>query len=209
MMMSEFIERTGFEPTADEYRKIEEAYYDFDGDKDAFCKAFVEQGGEKKFYQARAVEVEQMRSQMVELEKMFKADVKKREKQIADLQAQLDRELEWKPSEGTGTNMSQSDYEALAALCDGSHGDPHIMSEDEARRLVAEEFGYDTGRVEIIATVDTYEVNKHRQLRKADTYTRLPLYDAADYNYVRFNVRCAGSTWMYEMVNGELKPYCC
>lgn len=26
MMMSEFIERTGFEPTADEYAKIEEAY---------------------------------------------------------------------------------------------------------------------------------------------------------------------------------------
>ena len=39
MMMSEFIDRTGFEPTAKEYAKIEEAYYDFDGDKDAFCKA--------------------------------------------------------------------------------------------------------------------------------------------------------------------------
>ena len=41
MMMSEFIDRTGFEPTAKEYAKIEETYYDFDGDKDAFCKAFV------------------------------------------------------------------------------------------------------------------------------------------------------------------------
>lgn len=209
MMMSEFIERTGFEPTADEYREIEKAYYDFDGNKDAFCKAFVEQDGEKKVYQARAAEIEQLRRQMAELEKMFKADSEKQEKQIAYLQAQLDKELEWKPSAGTGTNMSQNDYESLAALCDGSHGDPHIMSEDEARCLVAEEFGYDPGRVEIIATVDTYEVNKHRQLRKADTYTRLPLYDATDYNYVRFNVRCAGSTWMYEMVNGELKPYCC
>lgn len=37
MMMSEFIDRTGFEPTAKEYAKIEEAYYDFDGDKDTFC----------------------------------------------------------------------------------------------------------------------------------------------------------------------------
>ena len=45
MMMSEFIDRTGFEPTAKEYAKIEEAYYDFDGDKDAFCKAFVKDGG--------------------------------------------------------------------------------------------------------------------------------------------------------------------
>ena len=33
MMISEFIERTGFQPTAEEYAKIEEAYYDFDGDK--------------------------------------------------------------------------------------------------------------------------------------------------------------------------------
>ncbi len=41
MMISEFIDRTGFEPTAKEYAKIEEAYYNFDGDKDAFCKAFV------------------------------------------------------------------------------------------------------------------------------------------------------------------------
>ena len=44
MMMSEFIDRTGFEPTAKEYAKIEKAYYDFDGDKDAFCKAFVKDG---------------------------------------------------------------------------------------------------------------------------------------------------------------------
>ena len=48
MMMSEFIDRTGFEPTAKEYAKIEEAYYNFDGDKDAFCKAFVKDGGARK-----------------------------------------------------------------------------------------------------------------------------------------------------------------
>lgn len=41
MMMSEFIDRTGFEPTTSEYERIEKAYYDFDGDKDAFCKAFA------------------------------------------------------------------------------------------------------------------------------------------------------------------------
>lgn len=38
MMMNEFVERTGFEPTMEEYREIEEAYYNFDGDKNAFCK---------------------------------------------------------------------------------------------------------------------------------------------------------------------------
>ena len=35
-MMSEFVERTGFEPMPDEYEKIEEEYYHFDGSKDDF-----------------------------------------------------------------------------------------------------------------------------------------------------------------------------
>lgn len=35
MMLSEFVERTGFEPMPAEYAKIEEAYCSFNGDKDA------------------------------------------------------------------------------------------------------------------------------------------------------------------------------
>ena len=38
MMMSEFIERTGYEPNYEEYRYIEESYYKFNGNKDEFCK---------------------------------------------------------------------------------------------------------------------------------------------------------------------------
>ena len=41
MMMSEFIERTGVEPTYEEYLYIEESYYEFDGNKDEFCKAWL------------------------------------------------------------------------------------------------------------------------------------------------------------------------
>lgn len=40
MLVSEFIDRTGYQPTAEEYAEIEQAYYVFDGDKDAFCKAW-------------------------------------------------------------------------------------------------------------------------------------------------------------------------
>lgn len=209
MMMSEFIERTGFQPTAEEYAKIEEAYYDFNGDKNDFCKTFVAQGGEKKVYEARATEIERLRSQIGELEKMFKADSEKQERRIADLQAQLDKELEWKPSEGTGTNMSQSDYEALAALCDGTHGDPHEMTDDEAKARIASEFGFAVEKIVIIHVVHAYEVNKHCQLRKSAEYIRRPMYDVSDYNYVRFDVDCGHMTWMYEMVNGELKTYSC
>ena len=46
------------------------------------------------------------------MDRTSKRDSEVYEKRIADLQAQLDRELEWKPSEGTGTNMTQADYES-------------------------------------------------------------------------------------------------
>lgn len=209
MMLSEFVERTGFEPLPFEYEKIEEAYYNFNGDKDAFCKAFVEGDGERKIYQARAAEIDRLNGKILEMDKAAKKDGEEYERRLADLQAQLDRELDWKPSEGTGTNMSQDRYEDLLASCTGDHGDPHVMSEAEAKMLVAEEFGFNPERIEIITTVHTYEVNKYQQLRKTATLTRQPLYNATDWNYVRFNVGGAGCTWTYEMVNGELETYSC
>lgn len=41
MMMSEFIDRTGYTPTSEEYAMIEESYYDFPGNKDEFCKQWL------------------------------------------------------------------------------------------------------------------------------------------------------------------------
>lgn len=40
MMKTEFVERTGFEPTEAEYREIEAEYMGCDIDKDEFCKAW-------------------------------------------------------------------------------------------------------------------------------------------------------------------------
>lgn len=158
MMMSEFIDRTGFEPTASEYERIEKAYYDFDGDKDAFCKAFVKDSGEKKICKARAAEIQRLKSQMIELEKQFKKDVADREKQIDELTADLDRELEWKPSTGTGTNRSQSDYDHLARS-------GRKMTDEKAKAFIADECGFDPEKIRIQHEVNTYEVNKYRRLR--------------------------------------------
>ena len=90
MMMSEFIDRTGFEPTAKEYAKIEEAYYDFDGDKDAFCKAFVKDGGARKLCKARAAEIDRLNSLLLESERQYKKDMADREKRIDELTAELE-----------------------------------------------------------------------------------------------------------------------
>lgn len=86
-MMSEFIERTRFQPLPFEYAKIEEAYYNFDGDKDAFCRAFVEADGEKKVYQARATEIDRLNGKILEMDRASKKDSEVYEKRIADLQA--------------------------------------------------------------------------------------------------------------------------
>lgn len=198
MMMSEFVERTGFQPTADEYEQIESAYYNFDGDKDAFCKAFVEQGGELKIYKARADEIARLRSQMLEVEKQFKKDIADRDRRIDQLTAELDKELEWKPSTGTGTNMEQSRYEDLA-----SSG--RVMTDEEAKAFIADECGFAPEKIRILHEASTYEVNKHRRLRKSASFNRAPVYEATDWNYVRFD--CA--RFMYELVNGELRFYCC
>ena len=198
MMISEFIERTGFEPTASEYAKIEKAYYDFNGNKDEFCKAFVKNGGEKKIYKARAEESAQLKSQLVEMEKQHKSEMEAREKQIAELNADLDRELEWKPCDGSGTNMTQERYEHLANC-------GQVMSDEEAKEFIADECGFDPEKIHILHEVNTYEVNKHRRLRVAGTFDRAPMYESTDWNYIRFDCAC----FMYEFINGQLCFYCC
>lgn len=198
MMISEFIERTGFEPTASEYAKIEKAYYDFNGNKDEFCKAFVKNGGEKKIYKARAEEIAQLKSQLVEMEKQHKSEMEAREKQIAELNADLDRELEWKPCDGSGTNMTQERYEHLANC-------GQVMSDEEAKEFIADECGFDLEKIHILHEVNTYEVNKHRRLRVAGTFDRAPVYESSDWNYIRFDCAC----FMYEFINGQLCFYCC
>ena len=41
MMYSEFYERTKTEISLDEYHYVEESYYEFEGNKDEFCKAWL------------------------------------------------------------------------------------------------------------------------------------------------------------------------
>ena len=61
MMKSEFIERTGFEPTEAEYREIEAEYMGCDIDKDEFCKTWKKQGGIQRLMRLRARRIEELR----------------------------------------------------------------------------------------------------------------------------------------------------
>lgn len=118
--------------------------------------------------------------------------------QISELNAELDRELEWKPCDRTGTNMTQERYEHLANC-------GQVMSDEEAKEFIADECGFDPEKIHILHEVNTYEVNKYRRLRVAGTFDRAPVYESTDWNYIRFDCAC----FMYEFVNGQLCFYCC
>lgn len=198
MMMSEFVERTGFHPTAEEYAKIEEDYYHFEGNKDQFCARWVKDGEAQRLTDDRARTIEKLRSDMLEIEKHLMGEIAKADREIDRLKSELDKELEWKPSTGTGTNMSQERYEKLAKS-------GKVMTDEEAKAFIAEECGFSAEKIHIVHEVSAYEVNKYRRLRKSATYDRVPVYESTDWNYVRFD--CA--QFMYELENGELRFYCC
>lgn len=200
MMMSEFIERTGFDPTYEEYAAIEEAYYNFSGNKDEFCKQFVEHDGEKKVYASRVQRIAQLKSKIVEMEKDFMQELQKKEQEVARLTAALDREQEWKLYE-CQWNVKQEEYERLEKDCCTED-----MPDSKAVELIASEFGFVPDRIKIIHEVALYEINRHRQLRKVGTVKRQPLYNATDWNYIRFNVH-GNVTMSYEMHDGELKLF--
>ncbi|MBR6102649.1 MAG: hypothetical protein IKP95_09485 [Ruminococcus sp.] len=81
MMMSEFIERTGFEPTVEEYRAIEDEYMGGNDDKDTFCKAWKKNGGIQRLTRARKTRIENLESNVRILEKE-KAEIKEERNRI-------------------------------------------------------------------------------------------------------------------------------
>ena len=203
MMLSEFVERTGFEPMSAEYAKIEEAYCGFNGDKDAFCKAFVAGDGEKKIYQARAAEIDRLNGKILDMDKTFQQSNTEYERRLAALQAELDRELEWKPYEFT-KNISQAEYAELAKCVDS--GSARYMTDDEALDWVCREFGFDRSQVTILHEIDEQEINRHNLCRASGRkIDRRPVYCATDYHYIRFNAGCGA--WQWEVWNGQIRPF--
>ena len=203
MMLSEFVERTGFEPMPAEYAKIEEAYCSFNGDKDAFCKAFVAGDGEKKIYQARAAEIERLNGKILDMDKAFQQSSAEYDRRLASIQAELDRELEWKPYEFT-QNIPQTEYAELVKGISG--GSARYMTDDEALDWVCQEFGFDRSQVTILHEIDEQEINRHNLCRASGRkIDRRPVYCATDYHYIRFNAGCGA--WQWEAWNGQLRPF--
>lgn len=201
MNIKEFTERTGFYPTYEHYKFIEKSYMDFDGDKDAFCKAY--KANENGLAEKITREVERFVEDQTELgmheHDAMEERLNAQQEEIEKLKAQLDAELEWTPYKDAGTQMTQRDYMKLK-----EDRFTKTMTYEEAVNFIAEQLGFSAERVRITYTAETFEVNKHRRMRVAERYDREPLYGSTDWNYVRFNVNGIE----YEYINGQFVMYC-
>jgi len=190
MMIQEFEELTGLRPNTMEYAVIEDLYYDFNGDKREFCKTFTAvKDALLNVARMVASETKADLDKTQETAAQEKADL---EAKIKRLEAQLEREQEWKPWTNKDA-VKQEDYDHLRRC-------GHEMTDDEAKDWIASEWGFDRSKIRICRKMKTYEVNRHSQLRQIGEIDRDPYYDATDWYYVFFRV-CGME---YEAYNGSL-----
>lgn len=192
MMREEFEKLTGIFPTLEFYAQIEAAYVEYSGDKAEFCKAYKKNDNGLAERIQRNADMAQIKAQQAAAKTAEEA-----EKRIRDLEAKLEREQEWKLYEDT-SNVQQADYTRLKEA-----GGTRTLSDDEAKDLLYDWYGFAKEKIKIHRTIPQYEVNRHRQLRKVGEIDRAPLYNATDWNYIRFDCGCMS----YELQNDNLRPY--
>ncbi len=136
-------------------------------------------------------EIEELKAKIADLESL--------QNKVAKLEAALEKEQEWQPHE-SDLNVKQADYDSLA-----NSSSTRTLTDEEAKQLIADEFGFDPSKITVLHSVYKEEINRHRQCRRVGEIERNPVYNATDWNYIRFD--CAN--WYYEMYNGGLRPYYC
>lgn len=190
MMYKEFVQLTNLHPTLMEYAIIEEMYYESKDNKYDFCKKFAAQE-EPLLNVARMVASETKAN----LDKVQWDATKEKlglETKVKRLEEQLEREQEWKPWTNKDA-VKQEDYDHLRRC-------GHEMTDDEAKDWIASEWGFDPSKIRICRKMNTFERNRHSQLRQVGEIDRDPYYDATDWYYVFFRV-CGME---YEAYNGSL-----
>lgn len=132
MMIEEFEKRTGIFPDMETYRVIETYYCEFDGDKDAFCKAFkANKNGLAEQIQREVNSCRWKAEREVKAEEArLTSEIEQLKKELERAKADLDREQEWKPYNDTN-NVPRADYEKLAKDAELGLGS-HYMTDDEA-----------------------------------------------------------------------------
>ena len=188
MMRQEFEKLTGMYVTNDLYAAIEEAYYNFNGDKQDFCKAYkANQDGlaEKIRLMANRATWDAIQAKDKEIDELRNV--------LKSAQEKLELEQEWEPFEYK-REVNEAQYQ------DSRHG-ADVMDIEWAKDFIANHYGFDRSKLEIVTTADVLETNRHGQVRKTGRKRdRTPFYGATDWYYVRFLV--AG--FAYEAYNDSM-----
>lgn len=192
MMKEEFEKLTGIYPTDALYTQIEAAYMDFKGDKTEFCKAYAKNKDGMAERLQLAADMAAFKA-----DRQHTAEITSRDTEIEQLKKELEHEQEWKPYEMSG-NVSQTDYERLAQA-----GGTEELTDEKAKDLLYDWYGFAKEKITILHTIPKCEVNRHRQLRKVGEIDRRPLYNATDWNYIRFDCGCMS----YELHDDDLRPF--
>ena len=186
MLKEEFMGLTGFEPSDEDYSEIEKQYYDFDGDKTQFCKEWIKNG------------VQTLYNKAIKTNEEYLSEIAGLKDKIQSLKADLDKELQWKDACNIGTKMTNYDYVMLY-----SDHNSKFLTDLEAKELINREVGFELDAIQIIGEVEHYEVNKYGVTRVNQTAERVPIFNASDWNYVRFDVKGRE----YELINSDLFEY--
>ncbi len=109
----------------------------------------------------------------------------------------LEREQEWKPYVDEN-NYPQTRYDELKLS-----GGTRVLTDEEAKDLLYDWYGFAREKIKIYHAIPAFEINLHRYLRKVGEIERLPLYNATDWNYIRFDCGCMS----YELINDDLRPF--
>lgn len=198
MMKEEFEKLTGLQVGPEVYHLMECVYMNSPQlDKQAFCEQYKGNIGFSNMLNLVEQELVELQRRVEETDAVMSQELVSKDTQIKSLEEKLDKELEWKLAESTGTNLSQEEYEKVEMII--TEASPKF----DAVKFVADEWRFQEEYIRIIKTVHTYEKNRHGMLRVKDTYEREPFYVSTDWNYVRFDV----NDMQYEVVNGELYFY--
>lgn len=207
MTLTEWESLTGQHPNYSLWETINRIYNQSELDKHQFAKDYLaDKDGlatrvQRECNTAYFAQDAELKRQLAEMQQELTTERCTMRAQIAtiqELREQLEHELDWQPSEDTGTSLIQDCYKDR---CDSSSCEK--LSDLQAMQKLHWLFGFDMAKITIIREVQTFDVNRHHKLRVSGTYQRDPLWGATDYNYIRFN--CADLQW--ECIDGELHPY--
>ena len=198
MMKEEFEKLTGLQVGPEVYHLVECVYMNSPQlDKQAFCEQYKGNTGFSNLLNLVEQELVELQRRVEETDAVMSQELVSKDAQIKSLEEKLDKELEWKLAENTGTNLPQEEYEKVEMII------AETSPKFDAVKFVADEWRFQEEYIRIVKTVHTYEKNRHGVLRVKDTYERKPFYASTDWNYVRFDV----NDMQYEVVNGELYFY--